>query len=67
MDVKIAFLSSNRYMNAMPTRKNYLMLQETSLSVVIAMHHFPTRFNSIIIKLSEVVIKPWMNKVLNLR
>jgi hypothetical protein len=37
-------------------------LLETSLSVVIAMHIFPTRFDSIINKLSKFAIKPWMNK-----
>jgi hypothetical protein len=42
----------------MTTKKIYLMLQETSLNVVIAMHISPTRFDGIIIKLSKVVIRP---------
>lgn len=37
-------------------------LLETSLSVIIAMHLFPTRSDSIIIKLSKFAIKPQMNK-----
>jgi len=43
------------------------MLQETFLIDVIAMHRFPTRFDSIIIELSKAIIKPWMNKVTSLR
>jgi hypothetical protein len=50
----------------MPTRKNHLMMQETSLNVVIVMHHSPTRFDSIIIELSKVVIRLWMNNITSL-
>ncbi len=64
--MKVGYKSNNSYKNAMSTKKDYMMLQKASLNVVIAMHHSPTRSNSIIIELSKVVIKPWMNKVTNL-
>ncbi len=48
--------SNNWYNNAMRL-KIYIF------NVASAMHISPTRFDLIIVKLSKVVIKPWMNKV----
>jgi hypothetical protein len=62
---KVGLKSTNWYKSVMIIEKNYLMLLETSLNVVIVMHIFPTRFDWIIIELSKVATKPWMNKVTN--
>lgn len=60
---KVGLKSINWYMITMTIEKNSLLLLEISLNVVVFMHLSPTRFSWIIIKLSKVAIRLWMNKV----
>lgn len=60
--IKVGLKSINWYMIAITIKNNYLLLL-ISLNVVISMHLYPTRVNWIIIKLSKVAIRLWMNKV----
>lgn len=59
LHTKVEPKSTNWYENAIH-KKNYMMLKETSLNVIIVMHFSLTRSNWIVIKLSKT--NPLKNK-----